>query len=124
MQLLDRNDSVVAAPLDRLDLGIERPHRDRHIRRMRCDAVLARAKYGVNTVETGKRSAARARAALVAGFCDVIEIITAGPLEQIAAGRGLVTQLRAGARQQCTAEDAITPPHPRVAGEVALAARR
>src|SRR5216683_2019748 len=124
MELLDRNDSGEALAVDRLDLGIERPHRDRHIRWMRRDAVLAGAQDRVNAVEAGKRRAAGARTTLVAGFCDVVEIIAAGSLEQIAAGRGLVAQLRAGTSQQRTAEDAITLPHAPVGGEIAIANQR
>jgi hypothetical protein len=91
---------------------------------MRRDAVLAGAQDGVNAVEAGERRAAGAGATLVAWFRDVIEIIAAGSLEQIAAGRGLVAQLCTGAGQQRTAEDAIALPDPPVGGEIAIANQR
>ena len=78
----------------------------------------------MNAVEAGKRRTAGAWVALVAGFRDVIEIVATGSLQQIAAGRGLVTQLRAGARQQCAAQDTVALPHAGIGREIAVANQR
>ena len=78
----------------------------------------------MNAVEACDRRAAGAGIAFVAGFCHVIKIIAAGSLQQIAAGRGLVAQLGAGARQQCAAEDAVALPYLWVGGKVAVSNQR
>jgi len=120
MKFCDRNDFGFALAIDRLHIGVKRPHGYRHIRRMRRDTVIAGTQDGVNAVKTGNRGAAGAGISLIAGFCDVIEIVTAGSLQQIAAGGGLVAQLGAGAGQQCAAQHAITLPHARVGGEITV----
>ena len=78
----------------------------------------------MNAIEPGECRAAGAGTSLVAGFCDVIKVIAAGSLQQIAAGGGLVAQLRAGARQQCTAQHRVALPHAGIGRKVAVSNQR
>ena len=110
--------------IDRLHLGIERPHGYRHVGWVGSDAMIAGAEDGVNAVEAGEGSATRAGIALVAGFGDVIEVITTCSLQQVAAGGGLVAQLGARACQQCTAQHTVALPHAGVGREVAISNQR
>src|SRR5580704_7583972 len=61
---------------------------------MSCDAMLARSKDGVNSVETINGRASRARLAFVAGIGGIAEIVAPCALKQIAAGGSHVSQLR------------------------------
>src|ERR1700727_2132101 len=54
------------------------------------DALIAGAEYGVDPVETAERCTARARVALVAGLRHIVEVVATRPLQQIAAGGGLI----------------------------------
>ena len=78
----------------------------------------------MNPVEAGKCRTAGTGAALVAGLCNVIEIVAAGSLQQIAAGRRLVAQLRAGACQERAAQNAVALPHALVACKIAVPHQR
>src|ERR1700688_5208336 len=114
MKLSDWNDAGFALVIDRLHLGIERPHGYRHVGGVGSDAMIAGAEDCVNAVEAAEGCATRAGIALVAGFGDVVEVITTRSLQQVAAGGGLVPQLLARTREQRAAEHAVAPPHPRV----------
>src|SRR5882757_3115018 len=70
MKLGDWNDAGLTSAIDRLHLGVERAHRHRHIRRVRGDALIARAEDSMNAIKAGERRATGAGIALVAGFCD------------------------------------------------------
>ncbi len=74
----------------------------------------------MDTGETAKRRAARARVALVARLRHIVEVIAARPLKQIAARGGLVSQLRAGPCQQRPAEDPVALPHALVRRQIAV----
>jgi len=63
-------------------------------------AVIASTEDGVNSIEAGERCAARTWIALVARLGNIVEIITARFLQQIATGGGLVPQLCARTCQQ------------------------
>src|SRR3977135_3753156 len=91
---------------------------------MRRDAVVAGAQDGVNAVEAGERSTEGAVASIVGGLGYFIKIVASGSLQQIAAGRGLFAQLRAGACQQGPAQDTVTLPHARVGGKIAVSYQR
>ncbi len=78
----------------------------------------------MDAVEAGERGTAGAGVALVARLGDVIEVIAARPLQQIAAGGGLVAQLGAGARQQGAAQYAVALAHAGVGREIAVANQR
>src|SRR5258708_9604922 len=91
---------------------------------MRGDTLIAGAEDSMNAVEAGKSCAARTGTALVAGFCHVIKIVTARSLQQVAAGGGLVAQLRARARKQGAAQDGIVLPHAGIGCEVAVSNQR
>src|SRR5260370_36065368 len=118
MKLGDWNDAGLALAIDRLRPGVECAHGHGSSGRVSRDAVLAGAEDGMNAIEAGERRAAGAWIALVAGFCDVIKIVTARSLQQIAAGGGLVSQLGARACQQCAAQDAVALPHAAVGREI------
>ena len=62
--------------------------------------------------------------ALVAGLGDVIEIGATRPLHQVAAGRGFVAQLRAGAGQQGAAQHPVAFANAAVGGKIAVAHHR
>ena len=70
------------------------------------------------------RRAAGARVAFVAGGGRVVEVVAAGPLQQVAAGRRLVAQLPAGAGEQRPREQRPVAANGRVGGEVAVADQR
>ena len=89
-----------------------------HIRWMRRDAVLTSAQDGMNAVEARERRAARARIALVAGFRDVIEVVTARSLQQVPRSRRFVPQLSARAGYNRARQYAVLPPHAAVRGQI------
>ena len=106
--------------VDRLDLGIERSHRNRHVRRVYRDALVAGAEDGVDPVEPPERRTARAGIPFVARLRHIVEVVATRPLQQITTGRGFVSQLRACARQQRPTENAVSLPHALVRREVAI----
>ena len=112
-----------AGPGD-MDLGVERGERHAHVGRMRGDAGFARAEDGVHAVEPGDRGAAAAGLALVAGRRGVVEVIAAGALQQVAAGRGHVAQLRRGAGEDRAGQQRIALGDQRVIGEVGIRHQR
>ena len=60
---------------------------------------------------------------LLQGDGEVVEIGAARALQEVAAGRGHVAQLRRGAGQQRLGEDGIALCHQRVIGEIGIRAR-
>ena len=87
---------------------------------MHGDAGVAGAQHGVDAVEALQRRAAAARRAFVAGLGGVVEVIAAGPLQEIAGGSRLIAQLPGGAIQQRPGEHRITLAHPPVGREVGI----
>src|ERR1700733_12942001 len=75
------------------------------------------------TREAADRGAAAPGLALIAGLCSVVEIRTAGALEQVASGSRLVTELAGGAGQQRTGQQAIAAPYARIGSERGIAHR-
>src|SRR5919204_2335674 len=85
MKITERNFSFAIWPADAHD-RIERSQRDTHVARVRCDALLALAKNRMDTVVALECAAAAAGFAFVA--CrerGIVKIITARPLQKIAA---------------------------------------
>ena len=110
----------------RLDDRVERAHRDGHIRRMGRDAVR-RWRRGSAWMRLNPCSAAQPEPglALVAGLGRVVEIIAAGPLQQVARRSSpccaAVPDAPASKR---AAQDAVMLAHARVGGKVAVANQR
>ena len=98
MEGLERHLAPPRRALD-LDPGVERDERDAEIGRVRRDAALAPAEHGVMPRIPAPRVAARAGLALVAGAGDVVEIGASRALQEVAADRRGVAELRRGARQ-------------------------
>jgi hypothetical protein len=86
------------------DHGCEGGERHAHVRRVGGDAVFAGAEDGVDAVDAADRAAAGAGVALVAGRRGVVEIVAAGPLQEVSAGRGGVPELRRGAGEDGAGE--------------------
>jgi hypothetical protein len=101
--------------------GIERPHGHRHVAGVRRDAGIARADNRVLAIDPPDGRAAAARLPFVAGLVGVVEVRTAGPLQQVARGRRLVAQLAGGAGHQRPRQQSIVPSHPIVGGEIGVA---
>src|SRR5690606_5076043 len=98
MKIVDRDAASSAVGAENLDLRVERRQRNGHVGRKGRDAVLARAEDRVDAVDAADRGTTGPRLALVAGRRDVVEVRTAGTLQEVAAHRRLVAQLsgRAG----------------------------
>ena len=71
-------------------------------------------------LKPAERRTARARVALVARLRHIVEVVATRPLQQVAAGGGLVPQLRACPRQQRPAEDPVALPHTLVRRQIAI----
>ena len=101
---------------------IERGERNRHVRRMNGDAAFARAENGVDAVLAFERGAARAGLALVAGGeRGVVKVMAARSLQEVAAHRGHVAQLRRGAGEERLGKQRIARTHERMACRRAVA---
>ena len=91
---------------------------------MRCDAMIARAENGVAGIEAIDRGATGARSALVAGRIEHPEIGAADALEQVAADRGHVAQLRRGALDQAFSDQRVQALHVGMSGDIGHAGKR
>ncbi len=120
IERVDRDGPGCTVRRDGLHPRIERRHRDRHVGRVRGDAVVAHAQHGVHPVDAAQRRAARPGHALVAGLGRVIEVGAPRALEQIPAGRGLVAKLRRRARQDRLRQQRIAAADAHVDGEGAV----
>ena len=74
--------------------GLQRRHRDAHMRRIGRDAILARAQNSQRPVVAGDGRTSSAGLALVAGHGCVSEVWTASALQQVPGDRSHVTDLR------------------------------
>jgi hypothetical protein len=84
------------------------------------DAVFARAEDRVHAVDAVDRRAAAARRAFVARRARVVEVQAARSLQQVAAGRGHVAQLRRSAGEDGAGEQRIARLGLRVPGEIGV----
>ena len=96
VQILDP-DFTPASPAFDFDDGIQRHQGHAEIGRVGGDAGFAPAQHRMKSVVAMTGTAAGSRPAFVAGAGRVVEIRTAGPLQQIAADRRSVAQLRRSA---------------------------
>src|SRR5580693_4423081 len=99
MKLFQRNLPSPRFAFD-LDHSVEGDQRDAKIRRMCRNAAVAPSQYGVKPVLAAAGVAARTGSALIAGTRDVVEVCATRPLQEIAADRRGVAQLRRRTGQQ------------------------
>ena len=121
---IGHGDAALAGRPGDMDLGVERRERHAHVGRMRRNAGLAGAENGMHAIEPGDGGAAAAGLALITGRCGVVKVIAAGALQEIAAGRGHVTQLRRGAGEEGAAQHWIALGDQGVIGEVRIRHQR
>ena len=103
-----------------VDLGVQRRQRHAHVGRMGGDAGFAGAEDRVHPIEPGEGGATAARLALIARRRGVVEVIAARALQEIAAGRGHVAQLRRGAGKDRARQQRIARGDRGVIGEVGI----
>ena len=117
MKVRERHRSLAIGPAE-MDHGIEHGERDAHVGRMRGDALIRRAQDGMMAIEPFACVAARARLPLVAArSIDIVEIQAAGPLEDVAADRRHVADLRGGTGEQRTREHRVAAAYERMGGK-------
>ena len=104
--------------------GLERGQRHAHVGGMRRDAGLAGAEDRVHAIEPLNGRAAAARLALIAGRRGVVEIQASRPLQQVAAGRRHVAQLRGGAGENRARKQRIALLDKRMPGEIGVRHQR
>src|SRR5580700_8781058 len=88
--------------------SFERHHGHGHIRGMRCDAMFACSKDGVDPVKAIDRGASRAGLAFVAGIGGIAKIVTTCALKQIAAGASHVSKLRRSSGEKRFGKNRVT----------------
>ena len=120
VEVSDRNTSLTLGPAY-MDRRSECGHRDVHIRRIRGNAVFARAENGQTPVGSGDRGATRPRLTFVAWHRGVAEIHTPGPLEEIASGRRHVSKLNRRATENCFGKNGVVLTDERVVREIRVA---
>ena len=98
--------------------AIERHQCDREIRGVGGDAMVAGAKDGVATIDAVDGGAARSGIALVASCIEAAEIGAAHALQEVAADRGHVAQLRRGALDQGFDDQRLRLPRGGIGGHV------
>ncbi|MNP22953.1 hypothetical protein D3C76_1156440 [compost metagenome] len=109
------------APPQDMDHRLQSGQGHTHIGGMGGDTLIAGTENRVDPVQTVPGRATAAGPAFVARYARVIEVITAGALQQVAAGAGHVAQLRRGARQDGLGQQRIAALDPRVPGQVGIA---
>ena len=115
---------ALAAGAAEVDDRVERRERHAHVRRVGGDAGRRGAEDRVDAVEAVDRVAALARAALVAARTFVVvEIGAAGALEEVAADRRHVADLRRGAGQDRAGQHRVALAHGAVLGDRACSSR-
>ena len=85
------------------------------------NALVASAQHGVWAVIALQRRAARAGRAFVARFGGVVEVESAGSLQEIATGGGYIAQLGGRATQQGSAQHCIVSAYPGVGCQISVA---
>src|SRR5690349_264445 len=117
VELRQRNYSV-AARSSHVHTRIERDQRNRHVRRMRRDARLARTKYGVHPIVAADGGATGARRTLVAWRRRVTKVCAARTLQEVSSRRRHVAELPRRAGEQRQGQHWIATSHRRVMGEI------
>ena len=123
MEIANRN-AALALAAAHMDRCFQRGHGDVHVGGIRCDAMLARAKDRETAIEAIDRRATRARLALVARHRGVAEIDATRPLQQVAAGRGHIANLRRVRRLESLRKERGNSCAREVMGQVRIAHRR
>ncbi|MNL27327.1 hypothetical protein D3C87_1489120 [compost metagenome] len=121
MQVNNRNGARPPVGTYGFHRRVEHSHRNRHIARMGGDAGLADTKQTQRSAGATNSRTAAARCALVAGLVGVVEVRTAGALQQIAGRRGAVAQLPRGAGQQGARQHAVVPAYAHVGRQISVA---
>src|ERR1700741_1920522 len=107
-----------------LDNRVERNQRNAEIGRMRRDAVLAPAQYGMKPVVAAVGIAAGAGIAFVAGACRIVKVRAARSLQEIAADGCGVGSPGGGTRQKRLGDRRKTPRQIGIMGEIGIANER
>ena len=123
MEIRERDYALAGRP-GHMNPGLEGGQRHAHVGGMHRDAGLAGAEDGMHAVDAGNRGAAAAGLAFVAGRRGVVEIIAARPLQQIAAGRRHIAQLRRRAGEDRARQQRITLLDRRMPGEIGIRHQR
>src|SRR5215208_1374963 len=95
-----------------------------HVRRVRRDAMLARAENGERPVAAGDRRAPGPRLAFVAGHGGIAEIGAACPLQQVSRGRGHIAELRRSTREEGLRQGGVISLHGGMMGKIGVADSR
>src|ERR1700735_4638576 len=88
------------------------------------NAMLAGAQNGMNSVHSLNGGATAARVSLIAGAVNVIEVITACSLHDVAADRRHVAQLRRSARQEGPGKNRVLLAYQLVVGDICVRCQR
>ncbi len=112
------SDSAFSARAGELDACVEGEQGDPHVAGVAGDAVVAGAEDRQHPVLAVDRRTAGARDALVAGETSVAEVAAACTLQQVAAHRGHVADLRRGGGQQRLRQHRPASHHVAVLGHV------
>src|SRR4029453_5886319 len=107
-----------------MDRGLQYGECHAHIRRMHGDAGLAPAEHRIHAVEAVDRAAACAGLALIARHARVIKVEAASALEEVAAGRRHVAQLRRSSSEDGARKQRIVFLDPLVIGKMAVGHKR
>ncbi len=121
---IGKGDGALTRRACHVHLGLECGERHAHVGGVRGDARLARAEDCVHAVEPVDGGAAAAGLTFIAGRGDVVEIVAARALQEIAARRSHVAQLLRGAGEDSAREQRIALRHQEVIGEVGIGHER
>ncbi len=117
---IGEGDAAFATRAGREHARVESGKRNTHVGGMRRDAVFAGAEDRVHAVDAVDRRAAAAWLAFVARRARVVEVEAARSLQQVAAGRRHVAQLRRSAGEDGAGEQRIARLDLRVPGKIAV----
>ncbi len=109
MQVGERKPSRARRVADGLDDRIKSNQRLGEVAVISGDALIARAKHRVFSIHTVERGTSGARRSLIARPGSLPEILTTGPLQDIAAQAGHVANLPAGRQLQRLLDHRVVP---------------
>src|ERR1700694_4967207 len=87
---------------------------------MSCNAQWARSKNGVATIQSSLRGASAARLAFVTWHLHVVEIGTAGALQQVTSHGCHVSKLSRGTGKDCTRKQWVSLGNSWVVGDICI----
>jgi hypothetical protein len=117
VEIRDRDRTRRTVGRNRFNHRVQHPQGDRHVARIGGNAGIGNADHTQLPGKSADRCAAVARLALVARHIGVVEIRTAGALQQIAGCCRLVAQLARSARLDGAGQDRIVAPDLGMGGE-------